>query len=96
MATEITTVTAEVTLPSGPTVVKVVFTRTGAGGDVELFYGDVPVGPWAVPRTTPLTYGTPGFAVGFQPAGPHLIRVSPGAPSFPDRAAPGGRGGLGP
>jgi len=48
----------------------VVFTRTGAGGDVELFYGDVPVGRGQIPVTTPLTYGTPGFAVGFQPAGP--------------------------
>jgi arylsulfatase A-like enzyme len=74
VATEITTVTAEVTLPSGPTVVKVVFSRTGSGGDVDLFYGDVPVGHGHVPTTTPLTYGTPGFAVGFQPAGP----VSPG------------------
>jgi arylsulfatase len=70
VATEITTVIAEVTLPSMPVVVKATFTRTGAGGDLELFYGDVPVGQGHVPRTTPLTYGTPGFAVGFQPAGP--------------------------
>ena len=70
VATQITTVTAEVTLPSEPLTVKAVFTRTGAGGDLELFYGDVPVGTGQIPRTTPLTYGTPGFAVGFQPAGP--------------------------
>jgi arylsulfatase len=70
VATEITTVTAEVPLPATPVTVRVVFTKSGAGGDVELFYGDVPVGQGAIPTTTPLTYGTPGFAVGFQPAGP--------------------------
>jgi arylsulfatase len=70
VATEITTVTAEVAIPSLPVVVKATFTRTGAGGDLELFYGDVPVGQGHIRRTTPLTYGTPGFAVGFQPSGP--------------------------
>jgi len=76
VATEISTVVAEVELPQQPVIVKVVFTRTGPGGDVELFYGDVPVGNGSVPRTTPLTYGTPGFAVGFQPAGPIDVRLS--------------------
>jgi arylsulfatase len=70
VATQITTISAEVLLPSEPVTVKVVFQRTGAGGDVELFYGDVPVGSGQILRTTPLTYGTPGFSVGFQPAGP--------------------------
>jgi arylsulfatase len=70
VSTQITTVTAEVPLPSEPLSVRAVFTRTGAGGDLELFYGDVPVGRGHIPRTTPLTYGTAGFAVGFQPAGP--------------------------
>src|SRR6202034_358380 len=70
VATQITTITAEVALPAQPLTVRVVFTRTGAGGDVELFYGDVPVGQGHIPRTTPVTYGTPGFATGFQPAGP--------------------------
>jgi arylsulfatase len=70
VATQITTVTAEVTIPSGPVIVRATFTRTGPGGDLELFYGDVPVGQGHVPTTTPLTYGTPGFAVGFQPSGP--------------------------
>ncbi len=74
VATEITTVTAEAAIPSLPVVLKVAFTRTGSGGDVELFYGDVPVGQGHIPTTTPLTYGTPGFAVGFQPAGP----INPG------------------
>ena len=27
-------------------------------------------GTGRIARTTPLTYGTPGFAIGFQPAGP--------------------------
>jgi len=70
VATQITTVSAEVALPTEPVNARVVFTRTGGGGDVELFYGDVPVGRGQIPRTTPLTYGTPGFAIGFQPAGP--------------------------
>jgi hypothetical protein len=59
-----------VTIPAEPGVVRVTFTRSGVGGDLELFYGDVPVGQGHIPTTTPLTYGTPGFAVGFQPAGP--------------------------
>ena len=75
-------------------------TRPGSGGDVALFYGDVPVGEATIPRTTPLTYGTHGFTVGFQPGGPI-------APSLGGRAeiAPGvlarvvieveGRGGPG-
>jgi arylsulfatase len=70
VATQITTVVAEAPLPLEPLTVRIDFTRTGAGGDVELFYGDVPVGQGQIARTTPLTYGTPGFAVGFQPAGP--------------------------
>jgi arylsulfatase len=70
VATQITTVAAEVTLPIEPVTVRIVFTNDGPGGTVELFYGDVPVGSGHVARTTPLTYGTPGFAIGFQPAGP--------------------------
>ncbi len=70
VATQITTVTAEVVLPPEPLTVRAVFTRTGAGGDLSLFYGDVPVAQGHIPTTTPLTYGTPGFAIGFQPAGP--------------------------
>jgi arylsulfatase len=70
LATQITTVTAEVELPTEPVTVRIVFTRNGAGGDVDLFYGDVPVGRGHVARTTPVTYGMAGFAIGFQPAGP--------------------------
>ncbi len=76
VATDVTTIVAEVPLPKEPVVVKAVFTRTGQGGDVELFYGDVPVARGAVARTTPMTYGTPGFAVGFQPAGPIDTRLA--------------------
>jgi arylsulfatase A-like enzyme len=76
VASQITTISAEVTLPSEPVTVSVTFARTGAGGDVALFYGDAPVGAGQIDVTTPLTYGTPGFAVGFQPAGP----INPGFP----------------
>ncbi len=76
IATEVTTISAEVPLPDGPVTVHVVFSRTGPGGEVELRYGDVPVGSGTVPTTTPLTYGTPGFTVGFQPAGPIDERVT--------------------
>ena len=53
---------------TSPSTVSVRFTRTGAGGDVELRYGDVPVGRGTIPVTTPLTYGAPGFH-GRVPAG---------------------------
>ena len=36
---------------------------------MELFHDDVAVGAGRVERTTLLTYGTPGFAVGYQPHG---------------------------
>jgi arylsulfatase len=72
LGTTITTVAASVELPTGPVVATAVFT-VGAdhlSGDLELFYGDVPVGQGAIPRTTPLSYGVTGFAIGFQPGGP--------------------------
>ena len=76
VGTTVTTVVAEVELPTEPVVVRATFTRNGfGGGEVELFYGDVPVGQGTVERTTPLTYGTPGFTVGHQPSGP----IHPGA-----------------
>ena len=70
LATRITTVVAEVELPTSPTTISVQFARTGQGGDVTLRYGDVEVGRGTIPVTTPLTYGAPGFTVGFQAAGP--------------------------
>jgi arylsulfatase len=70
VATQLTRVVAEVPLPPGSLEVTVEVTRVEFGGDVELRYGDVVVATARVPFTTPLTYGTPGFCVGFQPAGP--------------------------
>ena len=70
VSTEITRVIAEVELPVGPVVVHVIGSRVPEGLDVELRMGDVPVGRGLVAHTTPITYGTPGFAVGFQSAGP--------------------------
>ena len=72
VGTEITTISATARAPAGPVVVRIVFTRRPGerGGDVELFYDDVPVGAGTVARTTLLTYGTTGFAVGYQPHGP--------------------------
>jgi arylsulfatase len=73
LGTEITVASASVELPAGRVVVRVAFTPTatkpGSGGDVALFYGDVPVGEATIARTTPLTYGSHGFAVGYQPGG---------------------------
>ncbi|MCU1453645.1 MAG: arylsulfatase family protein [Acidimicrobiales bacterium] len=73
VGTEITTVSASIELPPGVLVARVVATHRGTPGgpvDIALFYDDVPVGQGTVPHTTLLTYGTPGFAVGYQPFGP--------------------------
>src|SRR5262249_14590092 len=47
VGTEITVVSASVELPAGPVVARMTFTPTtpgpGSGGEVALFYGDVPV-----------------------------------------------------
>ena len=48
-------------------------------GNVELWYGDVPVGRGFIPMTTPLTYGVDPFAVGYQ-------RMTPIAPALRDSA----------
>jgi arylsulfatase len=72
VGTLVQTVSAEVELPAGPVVVRMTFSRTGGlgeGGDVSMYYDDVPEGAGTIRHTTPLTYGTPGFATGFQPAG---------------------------
>jgi arylsulfatase len=72
LATEITTVTAEVPLPAESATISVIFTKdpTSSGGEVELRYGDVPVGGGRIPTTTPFTYGMAPFCVGHQPGGP--------------------------
>ncbi len=84
LATEITTVRADVELPDGASTISVRFTRTGPGGDIELRHGDVAVGRGTVPTTTPLTYGSPGFTIGFQAAGPIDPDVVGRAHSAPD------------
>jgi arylsulfatase len=61
-------VTASAPLPQGvETTARVVFTATGRfQGDVELFYGDVPVGRGHIDRTVPISFGVEGFSVGYQ------------------------------
>ncbi|MGH2784423.1 MAG: arylsulfatase, partial [Actinomycetota bacterium] len=71
LGAEITTISASVELPAGPVVAKAVFTLTAPfTGEMQLLYGDVPVGQGVIPRTTPVTYGMLGFAVGYQAGGP--------------------------
>jgi arylsulfatase len=73
VGTEVTTVTAEVELPPGEVVARMTFTpgvERRFSGDVHLWYDDVPVGEGFIPRTTPYTYGTHPFAVGYQPSSP--------------------------
>ena len=63
----LTTITAEVDLPRGSCLVRVEFKPTAPfAGDIDLFYGDVPVGQGHVPRTTFITYGVAGFSAGYQ------------------------------
>lgn len=72
VASRIVTVSAEVDLPPGPVTVRLLFTPAGGpgrGGQVQMFYDDVPVAEGELRRTTPITYGTHGFSVGFQAAG---------------------------
>ncbi|HVA42965.1 MAG TPA: hypothetical protein VNF50_05730, partial [Acidimicrobiales bacterium] len=63
----LTTVSAEVPLPPGPVTARIEFTATGAfQGDIDLYYGDVPVGQGHIPRTHLITFGMHGFTVGYQ------------------------------
>jgi hypothetical protein len=79
LGTTFTTVAAEVHLPAGPVEARIEFTPTGShAGDVDLFYGDIPVGQGHVPRTTLVTVGVHGFTVGYQ-------RGSPINPEFAGR-----------
>jgi arylsulfatase A-like enzyme len=79
LGSQLTTVSAEVELPPGEVLVRAVFTATGRfAGEVELWYGDVPVGRGAIAMTTPLTYGVDPFFVGEQrmtPVSPALAHV---------------------
>jgi hypothetical protein len=52
-------------------------------GDVDLFYGDVPVGQGHLARTTLVTFGVHGFTVGYQrgtPVTPQCPGESPFTP----------------
>ena len=86
LGTVVNTVAAEVALPEGATVARVEFRPTGRfEGDVDLYYGDVPVGQGHVRPTTPITFGMEGFAVGYQrggaivPGWPGRHEFTPGA-----------------
>jgi arylsulfatase len=81
LGAQITTISASVEIPAGEVLVRATFTPTGRfQGDVELWYGDVPVGSGHIPMTTPLTYGVDPFAVGYQ-------RMTPISPALQGRAA---------
>jgi len=81
LGAEITTVSAGVELPAGDVLVRATFTPTARfSGDIELWYGDVPVGRGHIPHTTPLTYGVDPFAVGYQ-------RMTPISPALKGPAA---------
>jgi arylsulfatase len=85
LGSEITTASASVELPVGHVTARAIFTPSGVfQGDVELYYGDVPVGGARVPRTTPVLYAV-GFAVGYQPGGP-IIPGSSGPCEIPPDA----------
>jgi arylsulfatase len=77
LGTELITISASVELPPGPVAARLTFSPTGLfQGDVQLFYDDVPVGEGHVARTTPITFGTEGYAIGYQGGGP----ISPSCP----------------
>jgi arylsulfatase A-like enzyme len=82
----LTTVSAEVDLPAGEVTARIEFSATGAfQGDVDLFYGDVPVGQGHVGRTHLITFGMHGFTTGYQrgpavsPAYEGRFEITPGA-----------------
>jgi arylsulfatase len=70
VGTTVTTVSSEVDLPEGTVEVRVQLTPGFGSAEVELFYGDVPVGRGSVPKVTPVTYGMTYFTVGYQPGSP--------------------------
>jgi hypothetical protein len=75
---------ASVELPAGRVIARAVFKPTGPfRGNLGLFYDAVPVGEGTLARTTPVTYGAGGFAVGYQP-GPPVTDACPGRFAVPD------------
>jgi arylsulfatase len=84
LGSTLTTVSAEVRLPAGPVVARIEFMPSAPfAGDVDLFYGDVPVGQGHLARTTLVTFGVHGFTVGYQrgtPVTPQCPGESPFTP----------------
>jgi arylsulfatase len=67
LGSALTTIGAEVALPPGRVQARIAFAPTGPhAGDIELSYGDVPVGAGHIPRTTLVTFGMFGLTVGYQ------------------------------
>jgi arylsulfatase len=67
LGAQITTVSSDEELPTGPCRAEVAFTPTGwFQGDVVLSCNDAPIGKGHIARTTPVTYGLVGFTVGYQ------------------------------
>ena len=65
-----TVISASEELPAGDLLVRAVFNSTGRfRGDMNLYYGDVPMGSGSLPITVPLTYGVDPFSVGYQRMG---------------------------
>ncbi len=65
-----TVISASEELPVGDLLVRAVFNSTGRfRGDMNLYYGDVPMGSGSLPITVPLTYGVDPFSVGYQRMG---------------------------
>jgi arylsulfatase len=65
-----TVISASEELPVGDVLVRAVFNATGRfRGDMNLYYGDVPMGSGSLPITVPLTYGVDPFSVGYQRMG---------------------------
>jgi arylsulfatase len=84
LGSQITTITAEVELPVGDVVARATFTPSGRfRGDLQLWYGDVPVGRGHIPMTTPITYGVEPFFVGEQRMTP-ISAALDGAARLPD------------
>jgi arylsulfatase len=81
LGAQFTTISASVELPIGEVLVRATFTPTSrCAGDLELWYGDVPVGRGQISETTPFTYGVDPFTVGYQ-------RMTPIAPALRGTAA---------
>jgi arylsulfatase A-like enzyme len=81
LGAEVTTIDAAEELPAGDVLVRATFTPTGRfRGDLELWYGDVPMGRGSIPRTTPITYGVDPFFLCEQrmtPVAPQLEHIAP-------------------